>query len=116
MEERYTDPQHPKEEKNDTRSRYFFPRELQKLREKYTRPGEDRPDRRYYLIVTLLIILISWWMLSIFLEIIRGNGKFHEGRISFVLMLIERTGLISFFAAALILLKKLLIRKIIGKY
>ncbi|MGI6118870.1 MAG: hypothetical protein ACOYBC_10885 [Bilifractor sp.] len=109
MEENYTESKQPREENKSVRHRKrstLLRRYFQKLKEKYTMPGDDRPGPRYYLAVTAVIVLISWWMFSFLVEILRAHGRFQEGTAGFVVMFIERTGFVSFGIWALALLKK----------
>jgi hypothetical protein len=104
MKEGYTDPEHPEEgETEDVHAmtkknilRYF-----QSLKVKYTKPGNDRPDLRYYLIVACWAVLVCWWVFSFFIQMDKGQGNFLEGKTGFVLMLIERTGYITVGIAGL---------------
>lgn len=109
MNEDYTESEQPAggDKKIQSGQRWVvFRKYFQRLKEKYTKPGDDRPDLRYNLAVTFWIVLISWWVFSFILLISRSNGRFQEGKFSFVLMLIERTGCITFGMAALVWLKK----------
>lgn len=81
--------------------RYF-----QRLREKHTKPGEDHPDFRYYLVVAFWIVMVSWWVFSFLIQMTRANGNLLEGRAGLVFMLIERVGYITLGIAVLVWWKK----------
>lgn len=100
----YSETEHDKDDKSvrielsydDIRS-YF-----KNLREKYTDPGYDRPDFRYYMIIAFWIVMVAWWVFSFYIQMSRGNGSFLEGQVGFYLMLIERIGYGTCGAAALV--------------
>lgn len=109
MEGDHTESKKQKEENKSVRHGKrspFVRRYFQELKEKYTKPGDNRPDRRYYLAVTSVIVLISWWVFSFLIEMQRAHGRFCEGTVGFVMMFIERTGFVTFGIWALALLKK----------
>jgi hypothetical protein len=79
---------------------------FQKLRDKYTQPGYNHPDRAYYVNAAFWIVMVCWWIFSVIILIGRCNGKMLEGTVGFILMFIERIGLITLGIACLVWWKK----------